>query len=82
LPKGNVKPRERDLRRTIRSLRKEGVPVDCVQVDAATGNFTVVIAKTDKGLPQRPEVNIDREVEDLLAAEKKKWDDAYGPRAA
>jgi hypothetical protein len=80
MPRGNVKPRERDLRRTLRSLRKEGVPVDCIQVDAATGNFTVVIARTDT--PHGREVNLDREVEDLLAAEKKKWDDAYGKDAA
>jgi hypothetical protein len=43
MPKGLVKPRERDIRRAYRSLTKEGASVIRVEVEAETGNLTFII---------------------------------------
>jgi hypothetical protein len=65
MPKGPIYPKERDIRCTYRSLRKEGAPVDRLIVNAVTGNFCFTLARGDP----RPEVDVIREIEDLLAAD-------------
>ena len=44
MPKGNLAFKERDARRAIRAVTKEGIAVDRVVIDPRTGNI-VVIAK-------------------------------------
>ncbi len=65
MPKGPIYPKERDIRRTYRSLKKEGAPVDRLVVNAVTGNFAFIIAR---GEP-RPEIDVIREMEEMLAAD-------------
>ena len=60
-----IYPKERDIRRTYRSLRKEGVSVDRLIVNAVTGNFAFTIAR---GEP-RPETDVLRELEAMLASD-------------
>jgi UDP-N-acetylmuramate-alanine ligase len=67
MPKGPLKPKASEIRRTIRAVRQEREHVERVVVDFQTGNFAVVIARGDK--PPRPEIDVMREVEEILAAE-------------
>jgi hypothetical protein len=43
MPKGIVKPRERDIRRAYRSLTREGASIVRVEVEAETGNLTFIL---------------------------------------
>jgi hypothetical protein len=70
MPKGPLKPKVSEIRRTIRAVRREGEQAERVVVDFQTGNFTVVIARGDK--PPRPEIDLLREVEDMLATDGEK----------
>jgi hypothetical protein len=65
MPARPIYPKERDIRRTYRSLRKEGVSVDRLIVNAVTGNFAFTIAR---GEP-RPETDVLRELEAMLASD-------------
>jgi UDP-N-acetylmuramate-alanine ligase len=64
MPKGPLKPKVSEIRRTIRAVRQEGEHDERVVVDFQTGNFAVVIAQG----PPRPEIEVMREVEEILAA--------------
>ena len=68
MPKGPLKPKVSEIRRTIRALQREGEQAERVVVDFQTGNFAVVIARTDK--PPRPDVDLLREVEDMIASDE------------
>jgi hypothetical protein len=64
MPKGPLKVKVSEIRRTLRAVRQEGQHAERIEVDFEAGNFAVVIAQG----PPRPEADVMREVEEILAA--------------
>lgn len=65
MARGPVKPKVSDIRRALRAIKEERGHAERVEVDTTTGNFTVFLARTP-----RPEIDLLREVEDMLAPDE------------
>jgi hypothetical protein len=66
MPRGPLKVKVSEIRRTLRAVQKEGEHAERIEVDFEAGNFAVVLARGDK--PHRSQADVMREVEEILAA--------------